>query len=54
MADWHVRRAAFDWLTEQVAIHGAVSPRQLLAAGFRLTESGFRSSALRAYSNRRS
>jgi putative restriction endonuclease len=36
MPDWHIRRAAFDWLTEQVAIHGPALPRQLLAAGFQL------------------
>jgi len=36
MADWNVRRAAFDWLKEQVAIHGPVLPRPQLAAGFQL------------------
>lgn len=30
----HVRRAAFDWLTEQVELHGDVLPRSLLAQGF--------------------
>jgi hypothetical protein len=32
--DAEVRRAAFDWLTSQVAVHGDVLPRQLLADGF--------------------
>jgi putative restriction endonuclease len=34
--DKRVRAAAFEWLTEQVAIHGDVLPRDILAAGFML------------------
>lgn len=32
--DMQVRLAAFQWLSEQVAIHGETLPRTLLAAGF--------------------
>ena len=32
--DARVRSAAFDWLSDQVARHGDVLPRTLLAAGF--------------------
>ena len=32
--DFAVRRAAFDWLEHQVAIHGDVLPRDILAQGF--------------------
>jgi putative restriction endonuclease len=32
--DAHVRKAAFDWLTEQVHLHGDVLPRSVLAQGF--------------------
>jgi putative restriction endonuclease len=32
--DYTVRRAAFDWLERQVAIHGDVLPREILAQGF--------------------
>jgi putative restriction endonuclease len=32
--DARVRSAAFDWLSDQVARHGDVLPRILLAAGF--------------------
>lgn len=32
--DAHVRKAAFDWLTEKVNLHGDVLPRSLLAQGF--------------------
>lgn len=32
--DKRIRAAAFEWLAEQVAIHGDVLPRDLLAAGF--------------------
>jgi putative restriction endonuclease len=35
LADWHVRRAAFDWLAEQAVVHGPVLPHRLLATGFR-------------------
>lgn len=34
MPDELIRRATFAWLTEQVAIHGPVLPRERLAAGF--------------------
>lgn len=32
--DADTRRAAFDWLSEQVELHGDVLPRDVLAAGF--------------------
>ena len=32
--DYSVRIAAFNWLSEQVAIHGDVLPRKLLERGF--------------------
>lgn len=32
--DSGIRKAAFDWLTEQVRVHGDVLPRLLLAQGF--------------------
>ena len=32
--DTRIRRQAFDWLAEQVEIHGDVLPRNLLASGF--------------------
>ncbi len=32
--DKRIRTAAFNWLSEQVAIHGDVLPRALLAQGF--------------------
>lgn len=32
--DFAVRRAAFDWLEHQVAVHGDVLPREILAQGF--------------------
>lgn len=32
--DLRIRTAVFDWLTSQVAIHGHVLPRRLLAGGF--------------------
>jgi putative restriction endonuclease len=32
--DAHVRKAAFDWLAEQVQLHGDVLPRNILAQGF--------------------
>ena len=32
--DAHVRKAAFDWLEEQVQLHGDVLPRSILAQGF--------------------
>lgn len=32
--DARVRTAAFDWLTDQVRLHGDVLPRELLAQGF--------------------
>lgn len=34
--DARVRRAAFTWLSDQVALHGDVLPRHLLAEGFQL------------------
>lgn len=34
MPDTLIRRAAFDWLSQQVAIYGAVLPREVLAQGF--------------------
>ena len=34
MTDTKVRRAAFEWLSEQVELHGAALPRELLANGF--------------------
>lgn len=33
-SDTHIRLAAFDWLTTQVALHGDVLPRTLLEHGF--------------------
>jgi putative restriction endonuclease len=36
MLDATLRQAAFDWLAEQVALHGEVLPRNLLARGFAL------------------
>lgn len=36
MDDFSVRRAAFDWLSAQVRLHGDVLPRNLLAQGFTL------------------
>ena len=33
-ADADIRRAAFDWLAEQVDLHGDVLPRATLARGF--------------------
>jgi putative restriction endonuclease len=32
--DAYVRKAAFDWLSEQVQLHGDVLPRSILAQGF--------------------
>lgn len=32
--DARVRSAAFEWLTSQVALHGEVLPRPVLARGF--------------------
>jgi len=32
--DAHVRKAAFNWLAEQVQLHGDVLPRNILAQGF--------------------
>lgn len=32
--DQQVRRTAFEWIADQVALHGGVLPRQLLAEGF--------------------
>lgn len=32
--DKRIRTAAFNWLAEQVAVHGDVLPRELLATGF--------------------
>jgi putative restriction endonuclease len=32
--DLQVRLAAFDWLSEQVNLHGDVLPRKLLEQGF--------------------
>ncbi len=32
--DAHVRKAVFDWLSEQVQLHGDVLPRSVLAQGF--------------------
>ncbi len=32
--DHEVRLAAFNWLSEQVSIHGDVLPRELLVKGF--------------------
>jgi putative restriction endonuclease len=34
--DKRIRAAAFSWLAEQVALHGDVLPRELLAAGFNI------------------
>lgn len=34
MADTDIRRAAFDWLAEQVELHGPALPREILARGF--------------------
>ena len=34
MTDATIRRAAFDWLAEQVELHGPVLPRETLARGF--------------------
>ena len=34
MKDYEIRKAAFDWLTRQVDIHGDVLPWALLAPGF--------------------
>jgi len=34
--DWFVRKAAFDWLADQVTTHGGVLPRDVLARGFEL------------------
>ena len=36
MLDATIRQAAFDWLAEQVALHGEVLSRELLARGFTL------------------
>ncbi|HQU17047.1 MAG TPA: HNH endonuclease [Gammaproteobacteria bacterium] len=36
MDDLRVRRTAFEWLAEQVRLHGDVLPRNLLAQGFTL------------------
>lgn len=36
--DAHIRQAAFDWLTEQVELHGDVLPRNLLERGFTYQE----------------
>jgi hypothetical protein len=36
MLDATIRQAAFDWLAEQVALHGEVLPRGVLARGFTL------------------
>lgn len=33
--DTHVRNAAFEWLAEQVRLHGDVLPRNILAQGFK-------------------
>ena len=34
MLDVTIRQAAFDWLAEQVALHGEVLTRDVLARGF--------------------
>lgn len=34
MTDSYIRRAAFDWLSQQLALHGDVLPRNVLAQGF--------------------
>jgi putative restriction endonuclease len=33
-ADAHIRRLAFEWLSEQAELHGDALPREVLAAGF--------------------
>lgn len=38
ITDAHVRNAAFEWLAEQVRLHGDVLPRSVLAQGFRYQE----------------
>lgn len=38
VTDAHVRNAAFEWLAEQVRLHGDVLPRSVLAQGFRYQE----------------
>ena len=38
--DARIRRQAFDWLAEQVEVHGDVLPRQLLAEGSSATAGG--------------
>jgi putative restriction endonuclease len=38
LIDAHVRNSAFEWLTEQVRLHGDVLPRSVLAQGFRFQD----------------